>query len=401
VGALTVAAALSACGNNVNNGVKGNAPNINKQLTVYTSLPLRGPQAPQARQLIQGMKLAFAERKGEIDGYHIRMNSRDDTGANGNWDDGQVADNARVAIRDPTAVAYVGEMDSGASALSIPILNEAGVLQVSPTSGYAGLTRKGVVQGEPDKYYPSGKRTFARTAPSDHVQAEAQVEFQRQEGCKTLYLLNDEELYGTGLSRDIETLVGKQGPSIVGDDAFDPGTLDYSGVAKAVASKHPDCVFFGGSDVGSGVRMWRAIHRADPVVKIFGPDRLVTTSFTKRIGSAGAITFLTSPLLRRSDYPPEAHKVLRAYKRKYGTAGDLNALYGYATMKAVLDAIAAGKGSGSRQQRTIRSFFDLDENSVLGKFSIDDNGDTSLSKYGSYIVVKRKPVFHGILDTSK
>jgi branched-chain amino acid transport system substrate-binding protein len=390
---------LSACGQDVNNGVKGNQPDVNKQLTVYTSMPLRGPDSPQAEKIIRGMKLAFAERHGEIDGDRLKFTALDDTGPDGNWDDGEVADNARQAIRDPSTVAYLGELDSGASALSIPILNEAGVLQVSPTSGYAGLTRKGVVQGEPDKYYPSGRRTFARTAPSDHVQAVAQVDYQRQKGCKTLYLLNDDELYGTGLSRDIETIVGKGGPAIVGNDDFEVDKSDYSGIAKAIASKTPDCVFFGGGEIESAVRMWRAIHHADPRAKIFGPDRLVTPRFTKRIGDAESITFMTSPLLRRSDYPPQARKVLRSYKDKYGAAGDLNTLYGYATMKAVLDAVANGKGSGSRQRRTIQSFFGLNEDSVLGKFSIDDEGDTSLTKYGSYIVVDGKPVFDGIIDT--
>jgi branched-chain amino acid transport system substrate-binding protein len=394
-----LAAVVSACGNDVDNGVKGTPPDQQKQLTVQTSLPLRGPDSAQARKLVNGMKLAFGEREGEIDGNRLKLNIMDDTGPDGKWDDGQVSDNARIAIRDPTTVAYIGELDSGASALSIPILNEAGVLQVSPTSGYAGLTRKGVVQGEPDKYYPSGERTFGRIAPSDHVQAVAQVDFQRQQGCRTLYLLNDQETYGTGLSRDIETLVVKEGPEVVGNDEFDPEAPDYTDLADAIASKQPDCLFFGGEDIDAAARLWRSVYRVDPAIKLFGPDRLVTTRFTKRIGSAGDVTFMTSPLLRRSDYPPEARRVYRDYKKRFGEPADLNALYGYATMDAVLDAIADGKGSGSRQQRTINSFFDLDQESVLGEFSIDENGDTSLTKYGTYIVVDREPVFDGIIDT--
>jgi branched-chain amino acid transport system substrate-binding protein len=402
VGVLSAfAVVLSACGNDVSNGVKGSAPDDNKKLTVYASLPLRGPEAPQARHLENGMKLAFAEHKGVIDGNHIVFDAMDDTGPDGNWDDGQVADNARIAVRDRTTVAYLGELDSGASALSIPILNEAGVLQVSPTSGYAGLTRAGVVQGEPDKYYPSGKRSFGRIAPNDHVQAMAQVDYQREQGCKTVYLLNDEEVYGTGLTREMETLTKSGGPQIVGNDEFEISALDYTDIAKAVAAKNPDCVFFGGGDIPSAIRMWRALHHAAGHAKLFGPDRLVTSRFTSRIGNAGGATFLTSPMLRRSDYPPQAHKVFRAYKKRYGESADLDSLYGYATMDAVLDAVAAGKGSGSRQKRTIESFFDLDQDSVLGKFSIDDNGDTSLSKYGSYIVRAGKPVFAGIIDTAK
>lgn len=396
--ALTVG--LSACADDPANGVKGQPPEDNKQFTVYVSLPLRGPDSAQSHRLINGMRLALAERKGEIDGNRIRWVVLDDTSADGKWDDGEVLDNARSAIRDRTTVAYIGELDSGASALSIPILNEAGVLQVSPTSGYSGLTRKGVVQGEPDKYYPSGRRTFGRVTPSDYVQAQTQVKYQQAQGCQSVFLLNDEDAYGTGLSRDIETLLESEGLTLAGTEIFNRDALDYADVAKTVVAETPDCVFFGGDDVESAVRMWRALHHADPSIRIFGPDALVTTDFTARTGAAAGSTFLTSPQLERSDYPPQAAQVLRRYRQRYDEVPDLNALYGYATMDAVLNAVAQAKGGASRQRGTIESFFDLDQESVLGRFSIDDNGDSSLSSYGTYTVSAGKPVFDAAIDTA-
>ena len=75
---------------------------------------------------------------------------------------------------------YLGEFNSGGSAISLPITNEAGILQVSPSNTYVGLTRaEGADKGEPDKYYPSGKRTFGRVVPADHIQAAAQVAYQK------------------------------------------------------------------------------------------------------------------------------------------------------------------------------------------------------------------------------
>lgn len=394
-------AGVSSCSDEPDNGVAGDAPEQSQQLTIYTSLPSRGIESVRANRLLNGMRLALAERKGEIDGYQIKLSSRDDTGKDGVWDDGQVLDNARLAIRDPTTVAYIGELDSGASALSIPILNEAGILQVSPASGYSGLTRKGVVQGEPDKYYPSGKRTFGRVIPNDHVQALAQVEYQRDQGCDSVYLLSDDGVYGTGLARDLEALLQADGPPIAGNEMFDAMALDYTDVAEAVAAEKPDCVFYGGDNIESAVRMWRALHRADPDMKLFGPDRLATSVFTQDIGSAGPVTFLTSPLLRSADYPAKAREVLRAYRKTYNEIPDINALHGYATMDAVLTAIEEGRGPGSRQQQTIRAFLELDGDSVLGPFSIDDNGDTSYSKYGTYNVRRDKPVFDEVIDTAR
>lgn len=398
--ALLSAASIAACGNDVDNGVKGDQPAESDSLTIYVSMPAKGSDKAQADQLARGMKLRLAEEKGKIGDKTLKWQRLDDTGADGEWDDGQVTDNARIAVRDRTTVAFIGEMDSGASALSIPILNEAGVLQVSPTSGYSGLTRKdGVVQGEPDKYYPSGKRTFGRVTPGDHVQAAAQVDVQRSAGCRSIYLLRDDELYGTGLAKAIQNASEKADLRVAGEDSFDPESEDFTSIAAKVADSAADCVFVGTSDPVGAARLFRALHRADSSLTLFGPDRLVTAAFTGRLGAAAADTRLTSPHLRLSDYPESARQVLREYRKQYGSAPTLDALYGYATMDAVIEAIREGRGSGSTQRRTIAGFFDLDRDSVLGEYTINDDGDSSLSQYGSYTVVDGRPRFDAVIDT--
>ena len=64
----------------------------------------------------------------------------DSTAAAGKWDPGQTAANARKVASDSKTVYYIGEFNSGASEVSIPILNEAGIPQVSPANTYVGLT---------------------------------------------------------------------------------------------------------------------------------------------------------------------------------------------------------------------------------------------------------------------
>ena len=107
--------------------------------------------------------------------------------------------NVRQAVLDNTTVGYVGDLDSGASAISIPILNHAGIPQVSPASTAVGLTSNalGAEPGEPDKYYPTGQRTFARVIPSDAIQGRVQVKLQEQLGCRKTYVLDDGEVDGT------------------------------------------------------------------------------------------------------------------------------------------------------------------------------------------------------------
>ena len=59
--------------------------------------------------------------------------------------------------------------------MTIPILNKGGLAQISPANTYVGLTtdEPGSEQGEPDKYYPTGERTYARIVPKDTIQGAA------------------------------------------------------------------------------------------------------------------------------------------------------------------------------------------------------------------------------------
>ncbi len=153
-------------------------------LTIYSSLPLQGDSRPQSTDVVNGEKLALEEAGGKVGKYKIKYKSLDDsTAAAGKWEPGQTSADARKAAQDQSTIVYLGEFNSGASAISIPILNEAGILQVSPSNTYVGLTRsEGADKGEPDKYYPSGKRTFGRVVPADHIQAAAQVDLPEGRG---------------------------------------------------------------------------------------------------------------------------------------------------------------------------------------------------------------------------
>jgi ABC-type branched-subunit amino acid transport system substrate-binding protein len=52
-----------------------------------------------------------------------------------------VSANAKRAAEDPKAIAYLGELAYGASAISVPVTNDAQLLQVSPTDTLTSLTQ--------------------------------------------------------------------------------------------------------------------------------------------------------------------------------------------------------------------------------------------------------------------
>src|SRR4051794_41216105 len=198
-----MALGVAACGGSDNSGGGGGSGSTGSTtLTIYSSMPLQGDSRPQSVSVVNGEKLALEKAGGKVGKFTIKYQSLDDaTAAAGKWEPGATSANARKAAQDKTTIAYLGEFNSGASAISIPILNEAGILQISPSNTYVGLTRRGADVGEPDRWYPTGERTYGRVAPADHLQARALATLLVAEGVRRVVLLDDHEVYGAGLAR--------------------------------------------------------------------------------------------------------------------------------------------------------------------------------------------------------
>ena len=396
---------VAACGSDDNSGGSSTGSSGTSSgstsLTIYSSLPLQGDSRAQSLSVVNGEKLALESQGGKVGDFTINYKSLDDsTAAAGKWDPGATSGDARKAAQDKSTIGYLGEFNSGASAISIPILNEAGVLQVSPSNTATGLTRAlGADKGEPDKYYPSGKRTYGRVVPADHIQGAAQVSYQKDNGCTKSYLLNDKEVYGSGLVKNVVAAAKTQGLTIVGNTGIDPKAANYRSVATTIKATGADCVFFGGITDNNGVQLFKDLHAAMPTAKLFGPDGVAETAFTTKLGSSvEKVTYITNPTLDPKLYPASGQEFFKTYKAKYGADPEAYAIYGYEAMGVLLEAIKNAGAKGNDRQAVIDAFFKIkNRESVLGTYSIDENGDTTLSDYGGDRVVGGKLVFDKVI----
>ena len=395
---------VAACGSsndNKSSSSSGGGGGGRTSLTIYSSLPLQGDSRPQSTDVVNGEKLALEEQGGKVGKFTIKYVSTDDaTAAAGKWDPGQTSADARKAAQDASTIVYLGEFNSGASAISIPILNEANILQISPSNTYVGLTRsEGADKGEPDKYYPSGKRTFGRVVPADHIQAAAQVTYQKDQGCKKTYILNDKEVYGKGIAVQVENIAKAQGLAIAGNDGIDTKAANFRSLAQKIKTSGADCMFFGGITQNKGVQVFKDVAAANPTMKLFGPDGVAESAFSTKLGSAvEKNTYITNPTLDPKLYPPAAQDFFAKFKQKFGNDPQPYAIYGYEAMKVALLAIQNAGDKGNDRQAVIDAFFKIkDRDSVLGKYSIDENGDTTLSDYGADRVEGGKLVFDKVI----
>jgi len=380
--------AVSGCGADQSRGgeVSGDT------LTVYSSLPLQGPHAGQARGIIEGQKLALAEAGGKAGSFKVNFASRDDATAGDSrgpgWSPGRTSDNASKAAEDSRTIVYVGEFDSGASAVSIPITNEAGFVQISPAATAVGLTKlvPGADKGEPDKYYPSGDRTFARVIPADDVQASAAASWAKDLGARRVFLVDDKSVGGLGLAEQFRVAAERSGGfQILGQKGMDPRADDYRAFAKEVAAKNPDLVYFGGGVESNARVLWRDLASALPRARLMGSAGLLSPDFYR--GLLSERTFITSAAQDPRQLPPQGRRFVRDYRSKFGQDPDPYAAYGHAAMSLALDAIRrAGENANQRDEIVQQVFDTTDFRSVIGTFSIDENGDTTLARVAGYRV---------------
>jgi branched-chain amino acid transport system substrate-binding protein len=390
--------ALSACGSSSSSSSKsggGSSSGGSKTIDIYSSLPLQGASSAQTNPLVNGIKLALSEAGNKAGPYTVNYQSLDDsTAAAGKWDPGQTAANARKVAADSKAVYYIGEFNSGASEVSIPILNQAGVPMVSPANTYVGLTTNlpGSAPGEPEKYYPTGKRNYLRIVPIDSIQAAADLIAMKQAGCTKVAVANDKEAYGAGLAKLLDLEKGFYGVTIVSNTGIDPTAPNFRSYASTIKGQGADCFMFAGIVSNGAVQITKDVNSALPKAKIFGPDGVCTSSYTSQ--KAGGVPASIDPLMECTVATldlaayPGGKQFLAAYKAKYGpTAPDPYAIYGYEAMKLGLDTIGKLGSQGSSKPAVLKALFATTaRSSVLGTYGFDKNGDTTLKSYGLYKV---------------
>lgn len=390
-------AASSGCG-----GVSGVASPLSNQLTIYSSLPLHGPTGPISQQIVNGEKLALYQDGGRVGPFTVGYTSQDDSSpASGQWDPSVTAADAKTAADDPTTIAYLGDYNSAATAISLPLINAAGILQISPASPYVGLTSSlDAGQDEPERFYLTGKRNFARLRPGDPKEAQAQVHLMKDLGVKKLYVLDGQDPFEAPLAEIVATDAEEAGMTVLAHDSLDTtANTEFTGEAHKIAASGAEAVFFAGGAEEGAVALWKQLYGADPKLWLLGSSAMVDARFASEIGSAGARTLMTDPVLPVRSYPASAQRVLAAYRRVFGGQPEAYALFGYAAMSAALRAIrAAGARGNDRQAVTDALFAAGPRNSVIGRYTIEPDGETTLASYGVDRVAGGRAVFWRVLS---
>jgi branched-chain amino acid transport system substrate-binding protein len=410
IGIVACGSSSNSSSSSASSGSSGSSSS-GKVVDIYSSLPLQGSSSAQTLPMVNGIKLALSQAGNKAGQWTVNYSSLDDSTASAaQWDPGQTAADARKAAADSKAVYYIGEFNSGASEVSIPILNEGGLPQVSPANTYVGLTTNepGSAPGEPNKYYPTGNRTYLRIVPRDSIQAASDLLAMKDAGCSKVAMANDKQAYGAGLASLIELEKGNYGITVTSNTGIDPKAPNFRSYAATIKGQGADCFFFAGTVPNGAVQITKDVNAALPKAKIFGADGVCTDSYTnaKKGGVPAAVDPLiqcTVATLKLTAYPG-GKQFLADYKQKYGVANpDPYAIYGYEVMKLGLDTIAGLGAQGNSKSAVLKALFATqNRSSVLGTYGFDKNGDTTLKSYGLYKVGSDgEPVFFKTITPTK
>lgn len=345
--------------------------------------------------MVQGIELALQQANNKAGDVTVNYESLDDSTAQaGSWTPEATSANARRAAQDESAVAYIGEFNSGASAVSIPILNEAGLAQVSPANTAVGLTtdEPGADEGEPDKYYPTGERHYSRIVPKDTIQGAALATLMAQEDCTTVGILHDKEVYGAGLARNIAGSAEEQNLEVAVNTGIDPKAANFRSVAADLENAGVDCFVFSGITANGAVQLYKDVEAALPDAQIYGPDGVAESGFAdpKEGGIPASVAEkvkVSVATLSPDEYPPDGQAFFDDFESEYGEPNpDPYAIYGYEAMRLVLDMLTRAEDPTDRASVIEAMFGTKGRESVLGTYDIDENGDTTLTDYGIYTI---------------
>ena len=401
-----------------------------KALTIYTDLPLAGSSGAIQRSIANGARLALEQwghrvsygSRGHLRSFHVYLRSLNDAEAStGTWSQDLTAANAQYAASKPTTVAYIGDFDSAATAISLQAISPTGILQISPWSPYIGFTDANPAdgKGDPARFYPAnGPNTFARLVPSDLAEAAATVKYMRSRGVTRLYVLGDVSVFDAAIAQLVANDAPANGITVVGlqqgiDTQTNTQPMGYAQIATAVAALRPDAVLLGGKPGAGAIALWQELHTMLPHAKLFAPSTLATPTFLSGIAattstttttsggsttsttsttststssttstsataststttstgsttaaspatrptSAASATYVTSPILEPYQYPAAAWVELAKYRTRFKTKPTAYALYGYAAMRDVLLAIKRAGAEATNRPALLKFFF--------------------------------------------
>ena len=355
---------------------------------IASDFPLQGANRSLTTEMADAIEYMLEQQDWKAGDTVLGYQSCDDSTAQaGSWDSAKCSSNGRAYANNASVIGVIGTFNSGCAKLVIPIANRESLAMVSPANTYPGLTEggPGTEAGEPDNYYPSGTRNYARVVWNDQFQGAANAQYAKELGLKKIFILNDGETYGLGIAQLFEDYAGDLDIQILGNQKWDKKASSYESLASKISSSGADAVFLGGIVCNNGGKLIKDIKAGAPNVQLLGPDGWTPISATiEGAGASANEMYITQPGVPVDQLKGTGKEFVDGFTEAEGKAPNPYTAYAAQAAQVLLAAIEKG---GTDRAAVSSALFETDvTDGIIGSFQIDENGDTTLGLVSVYQV---------------
>jgi branched-chain amino acid transport system substrate-binding protein len=362
---VMAAAALAGCGHKEEAAAPtpGGATQLGMQgggvIRIGHVAPLSGGDAHLGKDNENGARLAADEinaaggvRLGDKI-YRVEILGEDDKS------DPREGTLAAQKLVDAGVVAVVGHLNSGSSIPASKIYNDAGVVQISPSTTAA-------------KYTEQGFKTAFRVVANDIQQGTAMANYAINSfKAKSVAIIDDRTAYGQGLVDVVEHVLKDQGVAVVAREYTNNKASDFNAILTKIRARQPDVIVYGGMDDTAGP-MAKQIHQLGIKAPLLAGDGTCSPEFVKLAG-IGADVLTCSRAGEAVEKLPKGAQFMTKYKAKFGTEVQIYAPYAYDAVYVIVDAI---RRAGSLDRAAIAAAVaKTDYDGLTGHISFDSKGD--------------------------
>ena len=276
----------------------------------------------------------------------------------------------------------IGTWSSYCAEVEIPILNRAPagpLAMISPSNTGAKLTRGPPLAESPDQpdiYYPTGVRNYARSIPREDVQSVAHAMLAKDLGLKAVYVVAQSDDWPLlELGRPFERAAQRVGVKLAGFSGFEFGAENADEIVDAVARSGADGVFLAGPPFAGAERILVSLRaRLGEALTVMTTD--VFMPIPDLLASVGRVAH--GMYISTTDFPPASRYLTPEGQRFANDFGVLDSpspfvMTAAQATDAVLDAIARSDGTRESVLAELRDT--RIEDGFYGSFSLDENGD--------------------------
>jgi branched-chain amino acid transport system substrate-binding protein len=214
-------------------------------------------------------------------------------------------------------------------------------------------------------------------------QNETNAELLTKLGYKTFAVIHDTTDYGKGHKEYFSSALAKRGGKIVGTFGVGADQQDFTAELTQIKALNPEVIYFGGL-TPIGVRIRAQMDKLGINAVFDGTSGIVSDAYIQGLGQLAEGTLAFREGAPTEKLPGGKFFMEKYTAQKYDNPPEAYGAFAYAAMDLILDSI---EKVGPDRRRVIDDMAKVqNRDSIIGKITLDDHGQNTVSLITKYVV---------------